>query len=69
MADSVQGSAAVKAPWFAVGPKMCDYGDLKDGEECLRVAQYEWRWSDEADPLFLCNYHADPLIQPGANDA
>ena len=40
----------------------CTVGDLDGQEECLRLAAWEWRPDSEDHPLFLCNFHADPLM-------
>lgn len=46
------------------GPQMCAANELLGGEPCLRVAQWEWRPEDDAHPVFLCNFHAEPLGVP-----
>lgn len=51
------------APLLPPGdPRMCTAGDLT-GEECQRVARWEWRPDDE-HPVWLCNFHAEPFIEP-----
>jgi hypothetical protein len=43
---------------------MCTVDDLTGGEPCSRVAQWTWQPEEEDHPVFLCNFHADPLITP-----
>lgn len=40
--------------------QMCTVDDIIGGEPCLRVAVVEWQ-PDEDHPVFLCNFHAEPL--------
>ena len=42
-------------------PDLCMVDDLIGGEQCLRLARWEWDYSDEEPPARLCNFHADPL--------
>lgn len=43
----------------------CTVDDLTDGEPCHRLAQWEWHPDGDLDyPVFLCNFHAEPL-RPG----
>lgn len=41
----------------------CTVSDIIGGVPCLRLAR--WRWEPLEDhPVFLCNFHAEPLL-PG----
>jgi hypothetical protein len=40
---------------------MCTVDDISGGLPCLRLAR--WRWDPIEDhPVFLCNFHAEPLL-------
>ncbi len=41
--------------------QMCTVGDIT-GEECQCIAQWEWATVDDDHPVWLCNFHAEPLI-------
>ena len=49
---------------FAFGwpPQMCTVDDLTGEEPCRRVAQWQWQPDGPGThPVFLCNFHAEPL--------
>lgn len=41
--------------------QLCTVGDLIPGEDCRRVAQWEWHPKTDDHPVFLCNFHAEPF--------
>lgn len=43
--------------------QMCTVDDLLGplAEPCLRVARWEWQPDPDDHPVYLCNYHAEPL--------
>jgi hypothetical protein len=43
-------------------PQMCTVTDITGGPECPRVARWEWRPDSVSPPVFLCNFHAEPLL-------
>jgi hypothetical protein len=44
-------------------PQMCTVDDLLGplAEPCLRLARWVWQPSPDDHPVYLCNYHAEPL--------
>ena len=64
---SAAGRAQVRGAGTMI-PQMCTVDDLTGGEPCLRIAR--WCWMPEGEhPVFLCNFHAEPLIEPAPANA
>jgi hypothetical protein len=40
----------------------CTVDNPIGGEPCQRLAQWECQMEPDGDPVFLCNFHAEPLM-------
>lgn len=63
-----EGRIVIPDPYvsqFGTEVPMCTVDDMIGGEPCLRVAQWEWQ-PEGTHPVFLCNFHADPLLPSSA---